>query len=249
MHRRLITLATRLLGLSLLKTATMRIGSSVLIRSVLGFSSLVTSAKVVIYDLTKDARFILTEQWDRSPSEIHVIMGQYLQSSSADHKRQFSHDDRYLFLAVGEHARVKVFGVEVPATPKDPALNTVYTEPEALTESGAVSSVHPLKDGRLVFTRSSFTNPNEVFLLSPSDHSLFEGAKELQLTAFSERGLKDKHLDKGTELWWDGAKQKIQGWVLTPPGFQKGDNKKWPVVMVIHGKSQNIVASLSFSCS
>jgi dipeptidyl aminopeptidase/acylaminoacyl peptidase len=152
------------------------------------------------------------------------------------YEHQFSHDDKHIFMAAGENARVKVFGIEVPATPKDSASNAVYAEPKALTENGAVSGVHPLKDGRLVFTRSTLTSPNEVFLLSHSGHSLLEGAKERQLTAFSEQGLKDKHLDKGTELWWDGAKQKIQGWVLTPPGFKKGDDKKWPVVMLIHGK-------------
>jgi dipeptidyl aminopeptidase/acylaminoacyl peptidase len=149
---------------------------------------------------------------------------------------EFSHDDKYLYMAAGEHARVKVFGVEVPATPKDSSVDAVHATPKALTENGAASGVHPLKDGRLVFTRSTLTSPNEVFLLSSSGHSLLEGAKERQLTAFSESGLKEKHLDKGTDLWWDGAKQKIQGWVVTPPGFKKGEKASYPVVMLIHGK-------------
>lgn len=139
-------------------------------------------------------------------------------------------------MTVGEHARVKIFGTHVPETPSSADSHIAAKEPIALTHTGAASGIRPLKDGQLVFTRSTLTSPNDVFVLSPTGSNLIDGVKERQLTSFSKHLLEKKSLHGGEEIWWDGAKQKIQGWVVTPPGFKKGDSHKWPVVMLIHGE-------------
>ena len=57
-----------------------------------------------------------------------------------------------------------------------------------------------------------------------------------QITAFTKAALKDKGLAEGEEFWFKGANDKlVQGWALKPKGFKKGEGKKWPVVLLIHG--------------
>jgi dipeptidyl aminopeptidase/acylaminoacyl peptidase len=144
---------------------------------------------------------------------------------------QFSHDGKQLYLATGSEARVKIFVLDITS-----ASIASTSSPTPLVESGAASGLQPLPVGGLVFTRSSLTSPNDVFVLSASD--IVHKKAPRQVTSFAAKKLAGKHLDAGRELFWQGAKQTIQGWVLTPPGFKKGEDKKWPVVMLIHGGPQ-----------
>ena len=85
-----------------------------------------------------------------------------------------------------------------------------------------------------MFTRSSLTSPNEVFVL----RGLNESGKPAvdQLTKLAAAGLKGKSLDTGEDIWFEGAEGKqVHGWAIKPPGFKKGDQKKWPILLLIHG--------------
>ncbi|KAJ3491680.1 hypothetical protein NLI96_g535 [Meripilus lineatus] len=190
-------------------------------------------AKIVIYDLNKDVRYTLTQQWDRSPDAL-----------------AFSNDGDSIFFSAGDLARVKVFVLPLPSTPSasttNPELSREYVTPIALTHTGAVSGVQPLSNGRVLFTRSSLTSPNDVFVLRDVDaldlHSADSQAqakqvvKVNQLTKFTADALSSKHLSEGEDFWFKGADDKdIQGWVIKPHGFKKGETKKWPVVLLIHG--------------
>ncbi|KAI9058154.1 alpha/beta-hydrolase [Trametes sanguinea] len=177
--------------------------------------------KLVIYDLKKDIRFTVTQHWDRTVSSI-----------------AFAHDDKTVFFTAGDIARIKIFSLPVPETPSrnttDPDLPSSYRHPRELTSSGAVTGIQPLSSGRLVFTRSSLTAPNDVFVLRDLDES--GKPKVDQITKFSAEGLKGKSLDEGSDFWFEGAEgKKVHGWVIKPPGFKKGDKKKWPILMAIHG--------------
>ncbi|KAI0822032.1 alpha/beta-hydrolase [Trametes gibbosa] len=178
-------------------------------------------AKIVLYDLKKDIRFTITQHWDRSASEL-----------------AFAHDDKTIFLTAGDIARIKIFSLPVPATPSsnttDPELPEVYRNPREITSTGAVSGIQPLPNGRLVFTRSSLTSPNDVFVLRELDDS--GEPKVDQVTRFAAAGLKGKSLHEGEDFWFEGAEGKtIHGWLLKPPGFKQGESKKWPVLLLIHG--------------
>jgi dipeptidyl aminopeptidase/acylaminoacyl peptidase len=129
----------------------------------------------------------------------------------------------------------------VPPTPShsttDPDLSKEYS-PKELTSKGAASGVHALPNGRIVFTASSLTQPNDVFIMRGLDQSS-ENPKVEQVTRFTEVDLKEKQLAPGEEVWFEGAEGKhVQGWVLKPKGFQEGEKKKWPVVLLIHGGPQ-----------
>ncbi|KAI0688887.1 alpha/beta-hydrolase [Earliella scabrosa] len=178
-------------------------------------------AQLVIYDLEKDVRYTLTHRWDRTVNSI-----------------AFAHDDKTVFFTAGDHARTKIFSLPVPPTPDtsshDPSFSDEFRTPRELTSTGAVSSIQPLSEGRLVFTRSSLTSPNEVFVM----RGLNESGKPAvdQLTKLAAAGLKGKSLDTGEDIWFEGAEGKqVHGWAIKPPGFKKGDTKKWPILLLIHG--------------
>lgn len=85
--------------------------------------------------------------------------------------------------------------------------------------------------------RSSFAAPSDIFVLQPSTSVL---AGERRITDFYKDALAEKYLDPATEIFWTGGAvkdRKLQGWVFVPPGFKKGDKKKWPALMLIHGTS------------
>ncbi|KAI8986222.1 alpha/beta-hydrolase [Trametes punicea] len=187
--------------------------------------------KLVIYDLKKDVRFTITQHWDRSVSSIALSVG------------QFAHDDKTVFFTAADIARVKIFSLPVPETPShnttDPDLPSSFRHPRELTSSGAASGIQPISDGRLIFTRSSLTAPNDVFVLRELDES--GKPKVDQLTRFSAAGLKGKSLDEGTDFWFEGAEgKKVHGWIIKPAGFKSGENKKWPILLAIHGGPEGV---------
>ncbi len=151
---------------------------------------------------------------------------------------QFAHDDKTVFFTAEDIARIKIFSLPVPPTPDsstvDPEFSEEFRKPRELTSTGAVTEIQPLSDGRLVFTRSSLTSPNDVFII----RGLNESGKPTvdQLTKFSTEGLKGKSLDSGEDFWFEGAEgKKIHGWAIKPPGFKKGEKKQWPILLAIHG--------------
>ncbi|KAG7088324.1 hypothetical protein E1B28_012333 [Marasmius oreades] len=194
-------------------------------------------ATIVIYDLEKNVRFTLTQNWDRSPGEL-----------------AFSTDGNLIFFTAGDRARVKVFVLPIPSTPShsttDPDLPPKYVNPVAITEDGAASGLQPLPDGGLVFTKSSLISPNDVFHVSglrgllaeieQNDSPVKFKGEIQQLTRFTAEALKNKNLGKGEDFWFKGAGDRdVQGWFIKPKGWKEGENKKWPVVLLIHGGPQS----------
>jgi len=193
-------------------------------------------AKIVIYDLEKDVRYTLTQKWDRSPDSL-----------------AFSKEEPIIYFTAGEDAKIKIWALPIPPTPNksttEPQLPLKYTSPIALTHHRAASAIQTLFSGRLLFTQSSFTSPNDVFVIHnlkqfetevlQSDNPVSFSGEIRQLTRLTENALKDKHLSKGEEFWFKGANDRdVQGWILKPGGWKDGDHKKWPIVLLIHGGPQ-----------
>jgi dipeptidyl aminopeptidase/acylaminoacyl peptidase len=189
-------------------------------------------AKVVVYDLKENVRFTITEDWDRSPDSII-----------------FSPSSALIYATTGDHARIKIFALAVPPTPSS---NTTQTsQPTALTSSGSISGFTPILGGRATFALSSLMSPNEVYELSGLDtaeQDILSGRKVdvkatalTRLTSFSSVGLQGKDLSPGNDFWFKGTanEQDTHGYVITPPGFERGVNGKWPAVLLIHGGPQS----------
>jgi len=161
----------------------------------------------------------------------------------------------FIYFTAGDHARIKIYYLPIPPTPSqsttDPQLDKLYTEPFQLTSTGSASSIHPIHPGRLLFSRSSFTSPNDVFLiqhlprfLSEYTHPESSGGRKRegdlqQVSWFTLTKLVEKGLSPGEEFHFTGANEKtIQGWALKPRGWEEGQKKKYPVVLLIHGGPQ-----------
>lgn len=168
---------------------------------------------------------------------------------------QFSEDDSFLYLTAADNARVKVFVLPIPATPssstKHPSLPPHYTHPRPLTSSGAAGGLQILKGGRLLYTLSSITSPNDVYVvrgLKDLEKELSEVKGDLtltwksdpeQITKFTEEDLKGKDIIAPEEFTFEGAEGvTVQGWAIRPKGWKEGEKKKWPVVLLIHGGPQ-----------
>lgn len=207
-------------------------------------------AVLVLYDLKSNKRWYLTQDWDRSVQSI-----------------EFANDgdssNPTIFVTASEHAYVKVFSFTVPdfvtsetiSKPKTPK----FPKPTAITHSGSVHGLQALHNGKLVFGRSSYTGPNNVYLASGAskadDHINFTRVE--RITQFGVKELKGKALDHGEQFWFKGAEKgrEVQGWVFKPHGYgNSGDvaendaegtkdnsdkkEKKWPAVFFIHGGPQ-----------
>jgi len=163
---------------------------------------------------------------------------------------QFSKDGNFIYFIAGDEAKVKVFVLPLPPTPSHstthPSLAKKYTTPVSLTQSKAASGIQVLPGGRLLFSQSSYTSPNDVFVIanlkyleeSIDKNELpvqFEGPIE-QITSFTKDELKGKNLSEAENLWFKGADgRNVQGWALKPKGWTSDQKKKYPVVLLIHG--------------
>ena len=125
--------------------------------------------------------------------------------------------------------------------------------PFELTSEHSVGAIQPLSGGRLLYSQSSFTKPNDAYIIRgldqlPASYDSWDhdtkglDAKSFavsQLTKFTEEELKGKSLDAGEEFYFHGAeKKKIQGWILKPKGYSNDDKKKWAPLLLIHGGPQ-----------
>ncbi|KLO09964.1 hypothetical protein SCHPADRAFT_833271, partial [Schizopora paradoxa] len=182
-------------------------------------------AQIVITDLENDVRMEVATDWDRSPDSI-----------------TFSYDGKNLLMTAGEEAQIKVFTLPVPTSPVKSGNNNVFKfegKPVALTHSHAASSIQSLPNGRLLYTQSSLTSPNEVFIIRGLDSKNASEIVHEQVTHFNADNLKGKNLDVGESFWFTGAEgNKVQGWALKPKGWKEGVKKEFPVVLLIHGGPQ-----------
>jgi dipeptidyl aminopeptidase/acylaminoacyl peptidase len=196
-------------------------------------------------------KYTLTQRWDRSPDALAVrpVHLRCIVQRMISPLYQFSKEGNFIYFTAGDHAKVKVFVLPVPQTPEhstnDPILPAKYTKPIPLTHTRAASGVQTLPNGRLIFTQSSFTSPNDVFIIRglktlesdiESDKAMVSQSPIQQVTRFTQDSLKGKDLSEGEEFWFKGAEDKdVQGWLLKPKGWKSGEEKKWPIVLLIHG--------------
>lgn len=176
--------------------------------------------QIVVYDLKKGERSLLATEWDRSPAALSW----------------FSEGDRLLLTASSE-AHSQLWSLDVPAhggkkqkfTKSPKAIYSEHSSSGAFVlpasgKNGKVSS------SRILFTRSSLTVPAETFLLNLGDK------EASRVTQFSYESLKDKDLSPGSSFYFEGAEGvHIQGWAVLPPGFKKGEAKKWPLACELIG--------------
>ena len=129
----------------------------------------------------------------------------------------WSADGRAITVVAGERGDANLIRIDVASARTDYVYKGAHT----------VQSYTVAKDGRIAALTSTQTNIGDVFIVDGS------GASR-QISKVNDdlfRGLK---LSEAEEIWWtsfDG--QRVQGWIMHPPDFDK--SKKYPFILEIHG--------------
>ncbi|WP_254536106.1 S9 family peptidase [Halomarina litorea] len=113
--------------------------------------------------------------------------------------------------------------------------------PERVVGGGELSGLS-VRESRVAFIRSEWDHPGDVFFA--------ENGEVTRLTAVNADLLGDRHVGEPEEVWFESYDEQssssnrtqsgeggteIQGWVLTPPDFDEGDDEQYPLAVEIHG--------------
>lgn len=178
--------------------------------------------RVMIYEIATGKSYGVTEEWDRSPSQII-----------------WCPCGEKIYLITDEEGHGKVFQLRVPIE-----RFTSEVTPEVLNTNGTVSSVSTISTSELLITSSSFTHPNILSTLKidpapPSSPNAPPTTSHLSLlSTFTPTLAKDKSLSPGESFWFVGSDGvEVHGFILFPPGFEEGKalGKKYPMTFLVHG--------------
>jgi dipeptidyl aminopeptidase/acylaminoacyl peptidase len=166
--------------------------------------------RIVILDLETNRRRVITEKFDRSVSEM-----------------VWSRDSSKIYFTAADRGYVPIFSVPASGGTVETVLDEVMVRSLSLTP-----------DGRsLVFTSQSNDAPAEVFRYELA-------TKELdQLTKLNAELMKSRKLGKMKSFWFKGAgDERVHAFLLMPPKptQPEDENKKIPLVMLIHGGPQGM---------
>ena len=137
----------------------------------------------------------------------------------------FSADGKQIFFMYVDHGDSKIAAVDLNGKIRVLAENVGGTDMARPYSGGAYSVAN---NGRFAYTRSSPQAPPQL--------GTGTGKNDLAtLTHFSDTLLSQRTLGKVEEIDFDSSadKRRIQGWVVTPPGFDA--HKKYPMILEIHG--------------
>ncbi|MBN2493918.1 MAG: S9 family peptidase [Deltaproteobacteria bacterium] len=157
---------------------------------------------IVIHDLSSGRKRPLAKDWDRSVNEMI-----------------WSADGRTLYATASEHARLKIFAVDV-------ASGAV----KAIVEEGSNSSLTLTRTGELVFLRDRMVHPREVFVHNPASGDTQRRSR------VNDAHLASVRMSEPEDFWFEHDGSRIHGWLLKPVGWQKG--RSYPLAFLIHGGPQ-----------
>ena len=137
---------------------------------------------------------------------------------------RFTPDGESLIITYTSEGRTRVARVRAGQPLRD-LTDDVGGGSSAYAGSGPVSVAD---DGHMAVIASSSSSPGDVAVLDS------EGNLRV-LTAINRDVLDHRDLASLEEIWFESSHdgEKIQGWVLRPPGFDP--QKKYPLILEIHG--------------
>ncbi|OGL46391.1 MAG: hypothetical protein A2161_03105 [Candidatus Schekmanbacteria bacterium RBG_13_48_7] len=137
----------------------------------------------------------------------------------------FSRDNKYLYFLIGKLGTTNLF-----------RIITRSGQIEKITDNKwevATFSANQNVD-RFALIISQPNSPCDIFALTLRSGTRKTIPKPTMLVKTNESVLNSLELSKPNEIWVDSSNgTKIQGWYLTPPGFD--EKKKWPMLLEIHG--------------
>jgi dipeptidyl aminopeptidase/acylaminoacyl peptidase len=128
-------------------------------------------------------------------------------------------DSKSIYFAASENARGPIYET------------TMKGRYRKIYDAGSADAIAPARDGRTIyFAQSTLRRPTDIF-------SLTRDGRIAQLTHDNDALLAGLQFGAVTSTTWTGAENTpIQGWIVTPPGFDA--TKKYPGIVLIHGGPQ-----------
>lgn len=162
-------------------------------------------SRLMLYDRASGKTRSISESLDRSIEEM-----------------VWSPDSKKIYFTAIDNGYIPIYTIDVTTLEIKKLVDKTCNGELSISSEG----------NRLVFSRSSMTQPSEVFLLRT------ENLAEKQLTDHNKELLSKRQLVEGEDIYStspaDGAK--VHSILLKPIGFQPG--KKYPMVVLIHGGPQ-----------
>ena len=132
----------------------------------------------------------------------------------------WSADGSGIYFLDTHHGKTRILFLEID---QEKGVETIL-EPDGVQGSYTLDKAGSM----LAYLQATFTSPAEVWV-----HDL-KGKKSNKLTAVNDALLAELDLGVIEEAWFDSSDgTKVQGWILTPPGFE--ESKTYPSIMEIHG--------------
>jgi len=159
---------------------------------------------IILYNREEQTRRNLTADFDRSVGEMI-----------------FSPEGKYIYFTAVDMGYIGIYRVAVKGS-----------KPEEILAEAVYGDLSISPDGRtLYFTRSTSTQPGEIYSYQPKK-------KELKrLTYYTQQLTEQVEMRPSEEFWFYGVDSlPIQGFLTYPPDFDPG--KKYPLVLLIHGGPQ-----------
>jgi dipeptidyl aminopeptidase/acylaminoacyl peptidase len=134
----------------------------------------------------------------------------------------WSNDGKRIYFQVARHGCTQLMSISVDG--KDLQL--------VVSEQGVVAAFSMDKaQSKLAYNFGSVYDPNQVLLRDMAS------GKVSQLTSLNKALFSKVDLGEVHEMWFKGGSgNDLQGWILTPPGFDP--KKKYPCILEIHGGPQ-----------
>jgi dipeptidyl aminopeptidase/acylaminoacyl peptidase len=130
--------------------------------------------------------------------------------------------DGTLWMVAEDKGVVPIYRMKADGT----GLTAVYTQ--------GTNSALRVQGKSVVFLNDNTSRPNELFALDPKSGAV------RQLTHFNQALVDQLDLGRMESYWFEGAAgDKVQGWVILPPGFDAG--KSYPLVQLMHGGPHTMV--------
>ncbi|MGE0760515.1 MAG: prolyl oligopeptidase family serine peptidase [Pirellulaceae bacterium] len=172
--------------------------------------------RIKLYDRVTRTTRTLTEDWDRSPGSL-----------------TWSPDSRTLYVTAADHARQKIFAVDVAVRVGSPV------PPREIVGQHYSSGVDCLSGGpngslRIVYAQDAFQSPADIWVAQA------DGSQPRRLTHFNDERMRLAQTSTPDEFHFEGALgEPVQAWILKPVGFQP--DRKYPVAFIIHGGPQGAI--------
>ncbi|HEY0083718.1 MAG TPA: S9 family peptidase [Pyrinomonadaceae bacterium] len=138
----------------------------------------------------------------------------------------FAPDAKHIYFVSGERGRHPIYMV---STEGDHLMKML----DGFNDDLKISA-----DGKtLIFTRTSATQPTEIFRARLSDPMRIDTSAVVPVTKTNDAYLAGFSLTPAEELTWEGGGgTKVSGWLVKPANLAAG--KKYPLLVLIHGGPQ-----------